>query len=298
MNKKGLVLIFSVLVCIVLFILSGSLFFRTIIENDLVKRYVLSTQAFWLAEAGIAEAIVNLPNNVSGYIGDPRFSYSANVFGPFGENNLYYRINSSGSVEFIDRGEIKKFSKNLEAVIRTEEVEPTKFKYAIETTVDLIIKGSVDINPDDSFKEFSSVSFADMFGHTKEEIKLYADYLYTDPPNNVLPCEGITWIEVSEGNAFRITSNTWYGSGILIVEGDAFITGGTFDGIIYVIGKLRMSGNPVVNGAVIAESDTELVEDTTITGNVTLNYDLEKISDALNNNLKFIFVELVSWREI
>ena len=290
MGKQGIALIFSLLLVLVLTVLLVGLFFKTMTEANLVNRYASSTRAFWLAEAGIAGGIVSLPNNTSGCVGSTDYCYSASTTQI---SSLYYQIDSTGSVSLPSGGSI---NRGVSAVVRTEEVDPTKFQYAIETTVELIIRGSVDINPDGSAKEFSELNFPDLFGHSKEDIRSYADNLYSDPDNNIAPCTGITWIDLSPGEEFMITSNLWQGSGILVVAGDAQITGGQFDGIIYVIGKLRIAGNPVINGSVLAESDTEVVDDTTLTGNPTLNYDPDAIANAMNL-LKFISPEIVSWRE-
>jgi hypothetical protein len=284
MHRRGIALIFSLLVVVVLSILAASFFLRSINENNLVRRYVNSTRAFWLAEAGIAEGIINLPNDTSGCIGGSNYCYAVDT--SLLPATTYYQIDSTGSVTLPQGGSIQR---RLIAVVDSH----VKFEYAIETTVDLVIQGNVDI---DSQNPNSALNFADSFGCSKAEMESYATHSYTDPDNNVSPCNGITWVDVSSGSEFMITSENWSGSGILVVNGDAQITGGHFNGIIYVIGKLRMSGNPTINGSIIAESDTELVEDTTITGRVTINYDVGAITTAIMP-LEFIPPEIVSWRE-
>jgi hypothetical protein len=175
-------------------------------------------------------------------------------------------------------------------------VDADNFQHAIRTTVELRIQGSVDING--PYEDYAAFSFPDLFDNSQEDVEDAATHVYTDPANNVTPIDGITWVNLSPGEELRITSKTWIGSGLLVVAGDCQITGGTFDGIIYVMGKLRMSGNPVINGSILSESDTEVVEDTTVTGNVTINYDAAAIADALAF-LDFIApVESVAWREI
>lgn len=286
MGKQGIVLIMGLIVAVVVSILLSSFFFGVINENRLVQRFVNSTRAFWLAETGVAEAASNMPNSISGTLGDPNYTYSAATTLLSGN---YYQIDSTGSVNLGPSGTI---SRALRVIVRTSPVDPGSFQDAISTTGDLIIRGSVTING--SQEEFASFSFADLFEHSKEEIKSYATNLYTDPPVNVTPIDGITWVDVSAGQEFRISSDTWSGSGILVVAGDAQLAGGTFTGIIYVIGQLRMSGNLIINGSVYAESQTEI--DTTLTGNVTINYDSDAIGSALVP-LTFITPVIVSWQE-
>ncbi|MCM8795184.1 MAG: hypothetical protein NC928_00615 [Candidatus Omnitrophica bacterium] len=291
-GKRGVVLIFTLLVSIVLYILLGSFFLKSINENNLVRRYVNSVRAFWLAEAGIAEAKRNMPNSIpSTALGTENYTYNATTSHLQGE---YYQVVSTGSVmlERLPKPEV--ITRSLTAILKTNPVNPDNFQHAIRTTVDLVVKGNVRING--PYEENASFNFPSLFNYSKEDLKSSATHLYSDPPNNVTPVEGITWVDISPGGELRIASNTWAGSGILVVNGDMQITGGTFNGIIYVIGKLRMSGNPIINGSILVESDTELVEDTTLTGKVTINYDSDAIANVLDP-LKFISPEIVSWCE-
>ncbi len=292
-NSRGIALVVSLLILVVLAILLSSFFLSVMNENNLARRYADSVKAFWLAEAGVATGIASLPTAVSSACLSTNECFSAVTTHISGR---YYQIDSTGTVSRLRGGNNESVSRLVSAVAETSDITPNNFQHAIETTVDLVVKGSVDINPGDSWKEFADINFPDLFGYSKEDVKGAATHTYTDPPVSVLPCTGITWVNVSPGGEFKISSSTWSGSGILVVAGDAQITGGTFSGIIYVIGKLRMSGNPVINGAVLAESKAEIEKDTTLTGNVTLNYDVDAITNALAL-LQFIAPKVVAWRE-
>lgn len=63
--RKAIALILSFLVIIVLTALTIVIFTRSISENNLTRRYTESTNAFWLAEAGINKALDELRNNYS-----------------------------------------------------------------------------------------------------------------------------------------------------------------------------------------------------------------------------------------
>lgn len=295
MNKRGLALILSFFVVVIFYVLMNSFFVRATTENKLVRRKVEEIRAFWTAEAGIADGRARLPDNTSDFtscIGDGTACYSVTVT-PL--NATVYEMDSVATVTLPNGATI---SRTISAVVKGADVDPSKFQYAIQTSVDLeIIGSSVDINPETSQAEESSFSFTDLFGYTKEALKANATHLYINPSANVSPCDNITWIQVPSGTEFSISSSTWQGSGVLIIEGNANITGGTFNGIIYVIGRLRMSGNPVITGTVVAESDAELVEDTRVSGNVTLNYNLGVIATALTP-LSLLSPEIVSWREL
>ncbi len=108
---------------------------------------------------------------------------------------------------------------------------------------------------------------------------------------------GITWIDDPDGVGSRITSMGWHGDGILVVNGDLTITGGTFDGILWVIGTLEIgAGNPVINGAVVVESD--ITESIPLEGKLEVNYDREKINLAVGEVATLPFIELGTWEQL
>ncbi len=288
MGKQGIALVLALLVTLVLSILVGSFFLRSMNENQLVARYVNSARAFWLAEAGVAEGIRHMPNSTSGCMGTDNGCYSANVSSL---SVKYYQINSTGTVTLPSGGNI---ARSLNVVVETENIDSSKFQYAIATTVTLVTKGSVTINPGTSWEQNATINFSDLFECSKEDMKSYATHVYSTV-DNTTPINGITWVEPS-GGSLNITGNLT-GSGILVIAGNVSISGTVqLDGIIYVIGDLTITGNVTVNGSVLAESNALIDTTTELKGNVTLNYDSNKISDALNP-LKFMNPAIVSWKE-
>jgi len=287
-RRKGAVMVLGLMVVLVLAALSASFYFRTISENNLARRNAESIRAFWLAEAGVAAAIDNLPSlNTSGSIGGANHSYSAQATVVSG--NLY-NIISTGSVNL---GSLGTITKTVNVNVETGTANPNNFPYAIETTTDLVIKGSVEINPSDKQKEYSTLDFTALFGYSKSFIRSNATHLYT-PANFGDPVSGITWVDVPTGSSLNIAGNL-VGSGILVISGDVQISGTVqFDGIIYVIGKLTMTGDVNTSGSVLAESSTTV--DTTIKGNVTLNWDYDNINSALDN-VRMLSRHIVSWKE-
>lgn len=63
MSKKGFVLILSFFAIAVLTILGIAISSRSISERSLTQRFLESTQAFWLAEAGISQVLVEMEAN-------------------------------------------------------------------------------------------------------------------------------------------------------------------------------------------------------------------------------------------
>lgn len=299
MNKRGIALILALLVSTVLFILLGAFFLRSINENNLVRRNVNSTRAFWLAEAGVAEATRRLPNTGS-FSGDlesnPDYQWTATsaYWTSSGPGVDIYRINSKGTVALggsIDR--------NLEAFVSVTPPQPSGFDLAIQVNGGLKLYGSYDINPDDSYKTDAKLSFTDKFDLSSERIKNIAieqGTYYVNPASPLQNLNGITWIDiVAPTTKLKIPKTGWSGSGILIVNGDTDIEGGTFNGIIWVIGELTITGNGTINGAVLSECEETVVTD--IGGNPTINYNWTAVGSALNLLNAHASRTIVSWRE-
>jgi len=290
MNRRGGVLVLGLFVVLVLSLLSSSFYFKTINEHTLVRRHVASAQAFWAAEAGVAEAIDHLPSaTTSGTVaGNSNISYSTQATSVSANT---YSIISTGSA-IIRPGQT--VTRRLSVTVKTGNVPASNFPYAIETTTDLVIKGSVDINPDDSKKEYSTLDFAALFGYSKADLRSYATHLYT-PATFTSPVDQITWVDVPAGDTLGVAGNL-VGSGILIISGNAHFSGTVdFDGIIYVIGELTITGDVTVNGSVLAESSTTV--DTELKGNVTLNWDTGQIDAALEW-VRLLSKNIVSWQEL
>lgn len=302
MNKKrGIALILALLVITVLTILLASFFLRSINENNLVRRSVNSTRAFWLAEAGVAGAIKELlptPGWTTGNLeSNPNYQWSATSawWTSSGPGVDIYQVNSTGTV-ILPGGSI---DRNLEAFVSVTPPQPDDFDVAIEVNGGLNLFGSYDINPDDSYTTNASLSFTDKFDLSSGRIKNIAieqGTYYVNPSSPLQDLNGITWIDiVAPTTKLKIPKTGWSGSGILIVNGDTDIEGGTFDGIIWVIGELTVTGNGTINGAMLSECEETIVTD--IGGNPTINYNWTMVSDALDLLDPFASRTIKSWRE-
>jgi type II secretory pathway pseudopilin PulG len=138
--------------------------------------------------------------------------------------------------------------------------------------------------------------FEDIFTLSKTEMKALAQSLYPSTYYNRAFTDAdtatqITWVE-SPSTESQITASGWSGNGLFIVHGDLKVTGGVFDGVLWVDGALQVSGNPTFNGGLFVESGVTV--DTEITGTATINYDTDDISDAFLNLLPVI----ESWEEL
>jgi hypothetical protein len=308
MSKKAIALILSLLLTAFLISLAAYLFSTTAFEREKTKVFlVASNRAFWAAEAGAAKAIakwkttanpeVPTPTSDTDFDGNGDLGYSVQVnhdglpqCSDTPPTTNRWRIMSTGSWGQINRTVEVVAEKPCPVIIDCNE---GSLLNAVESTGTLEIKGSVDINPDDSQLSGSELSFDEVFGKpetmTSEEfkalLKSLADHTYTNPSENQQPVNGITWVDVTGTNKYHISSN-WSGSGILIVNGNGEnialdISGGwTFNGVIWVIGQLSISGTTDITGVIFAESHVDI--DNKLTGNATLNFNTSHRDTSFN----------------
>nr|MBU1328122.1 type II secretion system GspH family protein [Candidatus Omnitrophota bacterium] len=289
-NNKGFVLITAYMVIAVLVIFATSFSSRTIGEKRVADKERDTVQALWLAEAGVDRAIAEFPNTpLSGTVGNGAYSTQTTEL-----TSIRYLINSTGGVPSTavsPNNAIRKVSAIIERPLNL--ASPGDITSAITANGDVTVKGSAEVNGDIDDNE--AFDFEDIFGVSKDTMRNGATHYYTDPVNNITPVDHVTWVDINSITEMKITTSGWSGSGILVVDGDLNITGGHFSGIIWVIGTLRVSGNPIIDGAIFVESGAEF--ETTLTGNPTVSFDSNAISSA------FVFIPsasapyVISWKE-
>jgi hypothetical protein len=272
-NNSGAILALVVIILVVVNVLGIGLLSQSAMNAIEVVKKVQSNQAFWIAEGGLGMAISYLPdtNPFSGTLGNGEYNVTITPVSGF---SYRWTIESVGSVNIVTRR------------IRVVVVVRPDVTTAMMVSGDLDVKSAaVKITGD--VNENTTPCFEDVFGVTKEEMQDNATYEYTSPLINQMPVEKITWIN----NNFKITkTGSWVGRGIVIVNGDLDMTGGTFDGIIWVIGELFISGNPVINGSIFVEGKATV--DTTITGTAEISFHQSAIEDAFSN-----LSTVLSWQE-
>jgi len=234
MNKRGVVLIVSYMVIAVLIILGISLIARSVSESNIAQRHFNSSKAFWLAEAGIAAAIEDFPNSpLNGFLDDANHTYTTQTQ-PIVASPDRYSIVSIGSVT---RPSADTITRTVQVIV--QEPQPGSIQDAIAATGDIIVGGAAKING--PVNPNAVFTFEEKFGLTEAQMRAQTDHYYQDPNNNVLPVDGITWIDITPGNELVISDVNWDGFDILIVNGDLKMTGGDFSGIIWLTNVLIMS---------------------------------------------------------
>ncbi|MBN1913552.1 MAG: hypothetical protein JW788_04040 [Candidatus Omnitrophica bacterium] len=302
MNKRGVALILCLLVLAVLFVLASSFFLKSVNENNFVKRYINSTRAFWVAEAGVAEAIRSIPaSSTSGNLGSDSYEASISYRTSISSCN-YYDIISTGIVNLPSGGDIRR---TVHAVVKTGPIDPTKFQYGLAAANELCFGGASCNKDAEDFLDpdtcnghpcweegDTTINFNDLFGYEQSEIEAIATH-YTEItfPGTV---SGITWVDVSDGSSLMATSDL-EGDGVLIIDGDVHFGGSyEFRGIVYVLGTMDALGTFDAYGSVIVASTAGV---DSINGTPLFHYDVSEITDALSL-LSSSNVDMVSWREI
>jgi cytoskeletal protein CcmA (bactofilin family) len=289
-DNKGFVLIAAYMVITVLVILAVSFSARSIGERRVSDKERDGIQALWLAESGVDRAMTELPNTpLSGPLGTGAYSTQTTALG-----SGKYLINSTGGVPATavnPNNYIRKISAIVEQPMNP--ANPGNVTAAITANGNVVVKGSAKVTGE--VDQNAIFGFEDIFGISKEAMKNKATHKYTDPANNITPVDQTTWVDINSITEMKISNSGWSGSGILVVDGNLVITGGHFSGIIWVIGTLRVSGNPVIDGAIYVESGAEF--DTTVTGNPTVSFDSSAVSTAFGFIPSSEAPYITSWKE-
>jgi len=291
---KGIVLLITITFVVILGI--GAVVIARLHSTGirLARRQKNSTRAFYIAEGGFERARYDLGQDDDWTGGDIN-GYDKGAVGSDGFYLLEYDDATKTSL-----GEDTEFTVWLKDTdepaemiwIKSEGVYPKGDQHEAKRVVKarmrlrkpaIVAAGTVDVRGsavvDGDIVENVDISFNDIFGVDMAEMKGFAQTnypdTYYDTSFNSDLAEGITWIEPLATDP-QITPDGWTGSGLLIVEDNLRITGGTFNGVIWVVGTLHISGNPVINGSIFVDGGATI--ETTVTGNPTITFVSEPIN--------------------
>ncbi|MFC1644245.1 hypothetical protein ACFL5C_02900 [Candidatus Omnitrophota bacterium] len=317
-RERGIVLV-VVLSFILLFVIAVTSFMAiNTSEIKVIRRQNDSTRAFYLAEGGFEQARYDLGQDadwtddvINGfsciltdldsdnfYLLDYDSSTKTSLGGEF-TVRLKNVAGSDNEIWIKSIGTYNDITRIVQAKVRRIG-NPDEVTAAIEIEGTLDIRGNVDITGD--VIQEASVSFSDVFGVDKITMEGIAQDYYSDTyyetafDNDVADMNGgptVTWVS-AVGTESQISQNGWTGSGILIVEGNLKITGGVYNGVIWVTGALDISGNPVLNGGIFVEGGVAV--DTEITGTAEITYDTVAIGDAFDQLASSPIIEF--WQEV
>jgi hypothetical protein len=253
-----------------------------------------SVRAFWLADAGIQASLIKVPTYASSTV-YPQTVSSPNTFttGSFSSSitlpaNSPWKITSTGT---LSNG--------------TTETLYAKLGYqglinAISTTGTISQGGNSTVNGTVAQNQ-SVVTFQSIFGMTLAQAKTLAqsspNHYYKNPSNNPT-VDHLTYVELTGNNKLKITQNNWTGSGLLIVDGGTMeVSGGTFNGIIWVEGGdlSIVSGNPVITGTIYVNGSVSV---TSVTGTSTITFDQGIVTSVMQTYGSGQSPKVVCWSEV
>lgn len=212
MNKKGIALILSFMVIIVLAILSAAVVFRSTSEVNLVKRFTGSTRAFWLAEAGINKAIWKLNDgggNWTGWTdnGNDSKSLPQVSLGNLGEYDVTISNISTSNPQITSTGYSPsknapdEISRTLNVTLKRESI----FNYAAFTKISLNISNNAEI---DSYNS----SIGDYGGSNRGS-------------NGDVGTNGISSPAITIGNNAEVKGDASTGGGTIQIGNNAEVSG-------------------------------------------------------------------------
>ena len=333
MNKKGVALILISILLVVLTIFSTALISSSFSENAFAIRYLESTQAFWLAEAGISQAIsgLRIDSNLTAIANTAlgKGGYSATIVAnPDGT----YTVTSQGFIPFNTP-----FSANriIQAVVDKLEVPGNFYDYVIWSENNINIIGTGQGN-------FGSVTGDVISGgsiYTKPENTNPDDIIEgaistNDPTASPLPLlnfDQLRIISQNQGNFYdaerlknpSFPTSFWYKytetekiPNIVFLEGNLVLSGGANVGGFFIVGgdsiyTTTITGNVGIDGCIYTPGEilvkgggTNLNIDGAIwagsvklEGSITLSYNPEYMQ-ATENFDPGTILQIISWKEL
>jgi len=305
-NNHGSILVATLGFMLVFTLFGFSSIYVGTVQNELAETRRFSEEAFWLADGAIQKVKSNLPTIIpletSSVLGNG--SYDINEIVLISPDR--WRTKTAGTVN----GQ----SRSIEAEIARYDITN-----AVTTpgTVndDCLPDGSAQING--ICAQNAEFTFESIFnGKSKAEVKNQAGTSQYDnvsgnsipdiPPSNDLPVvTGVTYVtfEGHHNESLHVPANS-SDSGFLIIDASLStgsvtfnVTGGTFNGIIWVVGDVSITGNPSISGALFIENSG----DTKIAGTSNITFDAQNVAEAaedIGTTLTEKKPYIVSWKEI
>jgi hypothetical protein len=179
----------------------------------------------------------------------------------------------------------------VEETGKIDSVDDTNDDITLESGVSYDHVSGATVDRILSFEDIIGMNEADTKEIAQDFSPEYAKYYDGAFTNNV--ATGLTWVE-APGTESQITVNEWTGDGVLVVNGDLKITGGTFNGVIWVMGTLSISGNPDIFGGIFAQGGVTM--DTTITGTAEITFSQDAVDDAFD--ALDAIPSILDWQEV
>ncbi len=255
MNKRGITLIFSFLVIVILSIIGAAMISRSLSEHRLAQRSLESTQAFWLAEAAVNQSLKLLRANYN-------TSILADTALGEGGYSAVIAANADGTrtvqaLGFIPFSAPYRVERRLEVNMNKVALIPNNFyENAIYSALDIVLKGtSYDVTGDVRYANNVLGDTSNITGNKVQDSSI--------KPLAFLDFEQLRAISIAQGNYHDVSSlggpfpaAFWYDEAAGVPN------------VIFIEGSLEIKGNDKVGGFFVVGG--EVTYDADISGNVSV----------------------------
>ncbi|MBN2121121.1 MAG: hypothetical protein JW734_08750 [Candidatus Omnitrophica bacterium] len=262
MNKRATALIFSLLTLIILGILGGALIFRSVSEKQVADKYIGSSQAFWLAEAGIEKARSQLSldwfsRSPSGDVTFGKGTYSFVIYTTDNQgltlprNRL--RIISTG----ISQGATRKIEVIVEDIPVVEQAVVAVTK--VELKPGITVHGDVYVDGNAEVQAGANIVTIDDSVSPPNPNAYNADLYYTGTTATI---DGTV-----EGNVINTTEEipmptvdfvNVQTNADFVLPGGTTLSGELTDGVYYITGDVTLDGATLNDGSIVSDGKIEI----------------------------------------
>jgi hypothetical protein len=311
MNKRGAALIICYMIIAFLSILAGAFLTRSVSERSVASKYFDSTQAFWLAEAGISRAMKDFRTNGSFQ------NVTSTELEPGGYNVTLVNSGKIRSRGFIPFGAPK--------VQRIIELNLPFYSAAIYAAGNIDIKGDAyTIEGDVVYAGTGPTPSPD----SPDNIEGTVTHDPSISPLNLLKFAELAKISEEQGWYDPITHETtypddsyWYNEtlripNVVYLEGDLKLNGGDNVYGFFVVGgeaicDVTIVGNVNVNGCIYTQGDFTVKGgggalnisgavwsggDTNLNGSIDIDYNADYVAGLLKLGINTNYRKI--WREV
>lgn len=285
MGKKGIAIIFSFIIIVVLTVLGSAILLRSISESNLARRNLENKQAFWLAEAGISEALTQLKTNYNlssvgpANLGPGRYAVT---IAPSGTKRI---VSSTGYVPAT--GEARA-TRSLQAVVTQVTISDPFYSHAIYASGEVEISGSAyTVTNNQPSPDNKAIIYGGEYQvNHPEGISGTVTYDSSISPLPMLDFQNLLNTSTSQGNVYNATrlnnvkkgtdsfpSSFWYSPGVpnvVYVQSDLELNGniGQIGGFFVVVGNVitnpsataeaEINGNGQIDGCIYTRGEFEI----------------------------------------
>lgn len=321
MTKKGVALVAAFMVVAVLSVLGVAMVSRSINESNIAKRHFESTQAFWLAEAGISRALKELRNNynltqiASTSLGQGAYSVAI-AANPDGSRT----VSATG---FIPASSPYRANRTLEVIMnKYQSIPPHFYENAVYAGGNIVVSGS-------SYSVTGNIRYGG--GEEIEHPENISGSLTQDSeisPLARLDFQQLRALSQSQGNyhdadhlSGPFPNSFWYNESqqipnVVFLEGELDLSGKTQVAGFFVVGgeviyDAALSGNVSVDGSIYTLGNFTIMgggnvlnvnggvwtgDTATLLGNAKIDYKQDYMLAIENLGIN-TDVQVLSWRD-